>query len=599
MTTNRKRPLMGVDNILQMQDNGYKSSVSAISEIIDNSIQANAKTIDVVIIRNTTRSKNEIDELLIIDDGDGMNMEVFDKALQMSSGTRGTAKSGLGKYGQGLPNASISQTKRVEVYTYQNNKILFNHIDLDEIYESGEAYLPDAESVSKIDIPLFKIGKIKANKTGTIVRWCTPNKIRPKTAKVLSEHIEMLAGRIFRYFLNGYDDGINGIRKCKINVLVYDYNGSNYEINLNQSRKEILPFDPMFLMENTQMNSLFPKNLHPTSDKWPHSTTKIFEVDYNGKKEKSKVEIIFSYCRREEREKHGRNAGSAPFGKKYLKRNLFGSTGYDNISIVRSGREIDAGNYGFLGDISDNTERFWSAEIHIEPIIDSIVGVDNKKQQASEIKFLDSELFSDEDTHEILIWISSFTDENRKEVKKKMKLLDIDSPDGTDGDGEGNPALPPGGQSEPGEPGTEDDIDAIELKKIKKEFFNWIKERYDNLKDSEITKMVDYALSIRDNHIFIKSDLGDSALYSYSVFGTKVLIEINYTHSFYERFMKQFEQDPTQEKSLRSLRLLIGSLVNAEILNKTQEKSLIKDRRNLKSRMAESLDDYIDDLYSS
>ena len=111
--------------------------------------------------------------------------------------------------------------------------------------------------------------------------------------------------------------------------------------------------------------------------------------------------------------------------------------------------------------------------------------------------------------------------------------------------------------------------------------------------------MVDSALSIRDHHIFIKSDLGDSALYSYNVFGTKVLIEINYTHSFYERFMKQFEQDPTKEKSLRSLRLLLGSLVNAEILNKTQEKSLLKDRRNLKSRMAESLDDYINDLYSS
>ena len=87
MTTNRKRPLMGVDNILQMQDNGYKSSVSAISEIIDNSIQANAKTIDVVIIRNTTRSKNEIDELLIVDDGDGMNMKVFDKALEVAIAT--------------------------------------------------------------------------------------------------------------------------------------------------------------------------------------------------------------------------------------------------------------------------------------------------------------------------------------------------------------------------------------------------------------------------------------------------------------------------------------------------------------------------------
>lgn len=597
MTTNRKRPLMGVDNILQMQDNGYKSSVSAISEIIDNSIQANATTIDVVIIRNTTRSKNEIDELLIIDDGDGMDMEVFDKALQMSSGTRGTAKSGLGKYGQGLPNASISQTKRVEVYTYQNNKILFNHIDLDEIYESGEAFLPDAESVSKIDIPLFKKGKIKANKTGTIVRWCSPNKIRPKTAKVLSEHIEMLAGRMFRYFLNGYDDGINGIRKCKINVLVFDYNGSNYEINLNQSRKEILPFDPMFLMENTQMNQLFPESIHPTSNKYPHSTAKIFEVDYNGKKEKTKLEIIFSYCRREERDRYGSRAGGTDFGKKYLKRNLFRSAGYDNISIVRSGREIDAGNFGFIKDISKPQNRWWSVEIHIEPIIDSIVGVDNKKQQASEIKYLDLDIISDEDTHEILRWISIFTDENINSVVDIMDLSETTG--GNSGGGQGNPELFPGGESEPGEPGTEDDIDDIELKKIKKEFFNWIKERYDNLKDSEIIEKVDYALSIRDNHIFIKSDLGDSALYSYSVFGTKVLIEINYTHSFYERFMKQFEQDPTQEKSVRSLRLLIGSLVNAEILNKTQEKSLLKDRRNLKSRMAESLDDYIDDLYSS
>ena len=599
MTTNKKRPLMGVDNILSKQDNGYKSTVSAISEVIDNSIQANATIVDVVIVRNTTRSKNEIDELLIIDNGDGMNEEVFNKALMMSSGTRGRAKSGLGKYGQGLPNASISQTKRVEVYTYQNNNILFNHIDLDEIYESGKAILPDTERVNKINIPLFEKGKIRPNNNGTIVRWCNPNKIRPKTAKVLSDHIEMLAGRIFRYFLKGYDDGVNGLQKCKINVLVYDYNGSNYEINLNQSRKDILPFDPMFLMENTQMNRLFPKNSHPTSDKWPHSTIKIFEVDYNGKKEKSKVEIIFSYCRRKERDVHGRNAGNETFGKKYLKRNLFRSSGYDNISIIRSGREIDAGNFGFIGDVSDNRNRWWSAEIHIEPIIDSIVGVDDKKQQASEIKFLDSEDYSDEDTHEIIRWISSFTDQNINAVKKKMNLLDIDGSGGNSVVGGSEPSLPPGGQTEPGEPGTEEDIDAIELKKIKKEFFNWIKERYDNLKDSEITKMVDYALSIRDNHIFIKSDLGDSALYSYSVFGTKVLIEINHTHSFYERFMKQFEQDPTQEKSLRSLRLLIGALVNAEILNRTQEKSLIKDRRNLKSRMAESLDDYIDDLYSS
>jgi len=590
---------MGVDNILEMQDNGYKSTVSAISEIIDNSLQANAKNVDVVIIRNTTRNKNEIDEVLIIDDGDGMNEDTFDKALQMSAGTRSKAKSGLGKYGQGLPNSSISQTKRVEVYTMQNGEILFNHIDLDEIYESGEAYLPDPEKRNSIDIPIINTGKIQAKNTGTIVRWCNPNRVRPKTARVLANHIKLTAGRIFRYYLNGFNDSNGKKFKSKINVLVYEYNGSNYEINDFDSSKNIAPFDPMFLMNKTQMNTDFTAHNNPTSDLWPESISKTFEVEYNGTVESTTVEIKLSYCRREERDRYGRNAGSKDFGIKYLKRNLFNSSGYDNISIVRAGREIDAGNFGFIGDISLPTNRWWSVEIHIEPTIDSIVGVDNKKQQASEIKFLDTDLINDDETHEIIRWISVFTSENISAVKQKMNEPDTNSGNSGGGSGSGGGGLPPGGTAEPGEPGTTTPIDPETLSEIKKEFFDWIKERYSNLTDEEILEIVEYALSIRDNHIFIKSDLGDSALYSYKIFGTKVLIEINYNHSFYERFMKNFEEDPAAEKSIRSLRLLIGSFVNAEILNSTQDKSLLKDRRNIKSRMAESLDDYIDDLFSS
>ena len=596
---NNKRPLMGVDNILEMQDNGYKSTVSAISEIIDNSLQANAKNVDVVIIRNTTRNRNEIDEVLIIDDGDGMNEETFDKALQMSAGTRSKAKSGLGKYGQGLPNSSISQTKRVEVYTMQNGEILFNHIDLDEIYESGEAYLPDPEKRNLIDIPIIKKGKIQLKDTGTIVRWCNPNRVRPKTARVLAEHIKLTAGRIFRYYLNGFKDENGKKCKSKINVLVYENNGTNYEINNFDSSTSIAPFDPMFLMKKTQMNSDFSAHNNPTSDLWPESISKTFEVEYNGKVETTKVDIKLSYCRREERDLYGRNAGDKAFGKKYLKRNLFNSSGYDNISIVRAGREIDAGNFGFIGDISLSTNRWWSVEIHIEPTIDSIVGVDNKKQQASEIKFLDKDQLKDDDTHEIIRWISVFTSENIRAVMNKMDepTTSFNFCGGSQKPGGGN--LPPGGSAEPGEPGTKTPIDPAALSKIKQEFFNWIKERYPNLSDEEILDSVDHCLSIRDNHIFIKSDLGDSALYSYKVFGTKVLIEINYRHSFYKRFMKNFEEDPKAEKSIRSLRLLIGSFVNSEIFNSTQDKEILKDRRNIKSRMAESLDDYIDDLYSN
>ena len=593
---------MGTDNILELQDNGYKSTVSALSEIIDNSIQANAKNIDIILIRNTTRDYDEIDEILIIDDGDGMNESTFEKALQMSSGSRSNAKSGLGKYGQGLPNSSISQTKRVEVYTMQNGNILYNHIDLNEIYESKEAYLPDTEKRNVIDIPIILSKKILAPAKGTIVRWVKPNRVKPKTAKTLALHIEEIAGRTFRYFINGYVDKIGQTYKCNISVKVFDFNGKNFEPNSFSSIKSIKPFDPMFLMENTQMNKLFPDSIHPTSELYKEPIKKTFEVTYQGEKIQTVIEIKLSFCKKIERNRYGRNAGGEPFGKKYLKRNMIGTMGYNNISIIREGREIDSGSYGFIGDVSNNTERWWSAEIIVEPIIDSIIGIDNKKQQAAEIKFLDkSEETSDSDTHEIIKWISLWLDENIKQVKKIVNEQNANDPgQGNLGNNAPTVRLPPGGKTEAGDPvDPGHEIGDSEKNIIKKEFYKWIIDRYPDLLEKEVMEIVNYALSIRDNHIFIKSDLGDTQLYNYNVFGTKVLIEINYSHSFYRRFMQPFEEDSQQEKSLRSIRLLIGAMVNSEIVNKTQDKSLIKDRRNIKNRMSESLDDYIEDLYSS
>lgn len=596
-----KRPLMGTDNILELQDNGYKSTVSAISEIIDNSIQANATNVDIVIIRNTTRETDEIDEIMIIDNGDGMDQSTFNKALQMSSGSRSKAKSGLGKYGQGLPNSSISQTKRVEVYTMQKGKILYNHIDLDELYESREAYLPDTEKRNDIDIPIFKSKKLKAHDTGTIVRWVNPNKVKPKTARTLVTHIVQIAGRTFRYFINEFKDNDGKNYKCNINILVFDFNGKNYEPDNFISKKNILPFDPMFLMHTTQMNKLFPESSHPTSSIYPNTIKKEFKVIYNNEEVKTIVEIKLSYCKKEERDRYGTNAGSTPFGKKYLYRNLIGTSGYNNISIIRAGREIDYGSFGFIGDTSDPKNRWWSAEILVEPVIDSIIGIDNKKQQASQIQKIETgSPAEDYDHHEIIRWISTFLNANIISVKAIIDSQNASS-SGTPGKGKGKgPKLPPGGGTEPGDsgnPGATPDDD--EMKKIKKELFEWIKERYPQLKDDEIWEIVDYAFSIKDCHIFIKSDLGDTQLYSYKVFGTKVLIEINYTHSFYIRFIQGFEEDPSQEKSLRSIRLLIGAMVNAEIVNSTSEKEIIKDRRNIKNRMSESLEDYIEDLHSS
>lgn len=595
---------MGTENILDLQNNGYKNSVFAISEIIDNSIQAEATKVDVIIVNKTTSSSN-IPEIIIVDNGLGMNRKEFSTALMMNSGTRGGAKKGLGKYGQGLPNSSISQTKRVEVFTTKNNKTLFNYIDLDEIFYSQEPFLPEIEEKSKVDIEILEKADYDIPKTGTVVRWVNPNKISPKTVRLLVENTEKLISRIFRHYLNGFEE--NGkTTRTEINILVYDYNGKQYGINKTLSRYQILPFDPMFLMDNTIMSEEFKRHNHPTN-KLHDRANKKFEIEtVNDKNEvikhEAEIEILFSYVKPEERFRDGGGGGKAEknFSNIYKKRKIKGSRGYDNISIVRSNREIDCGDFGFLPEGLKEIYRWWSVEIRTNADVDSIIGIDNKKQQASNIKSLDGN--DENDDHEIIKFISETISGNiesmMREINSQWSLF-------SDNDkikpykNQKNETVKPLG---PTEPDDEQDYNNETTDTDRKELYDWIKARYEDLEDKEILSRVDWAFSISDKYIFVYSDLGDTALYNFQLYGNKVLIEINLNHSFYKEFIAKLEENNSnhlENKKIRSIRLLICSFVKAEIMNRTDDTSINRYLRKYKNSVAISLDEYIDDLFSN
>jgi hypothetical protein len=413
---------MVTDNILEFQNNGHRSTSSAIAEIIDNSIQADSKNIDIVIIRNTKRTENEIEEILIIDDGFGMNEDTFNNVLQIGT-SRGRANSGSGRYGVGLPWASISQTKRVEVYTIQKNKKLFNYIDLEEINENRKDFLPEIEHLDIIKIPIFEDGKISISQNGTIVRWVKPNRLVPKTAKTLADHIEKVCGKIYRNLINGYTGRDKKEYKVHINVMVYDYDNESFEINDALTKRSIKAFDPMFLMQNTQMNELFPLSIHPTSQIYPYECKRTFTIEGYNEKIETTVEIKFSYCKKEERNRYGSNASATRFRNMYYKRNMLGGSrfGYQNISVIRAGIEIDSGDFGFLNSLEE-TDRWWSAEILVNPEIDSIIGVTNNKRYALNIKYIDKSWGADANTHEILRWISTYLEQNIKTVRKLINI---------------------------------------------------------------------------------------------------------------------------------------------------------------------------------
>ena len=47
---------------------------------IDNSIQANAKNVDIIIVQDK-KNRDEIIDIIIVDDGDGMDINTFQFAL--------------------------------------------------------------------------------------------------------------------------------------------------------------------------------------------------------------------------------------------------------------------------------------------------------------------------------------------------------------------------------------------------------------------------------------------------------------------------------------------------------------------------------------
>ncbi|MCL4256739.1 MAG: ATP-binding protein, partial [Anaerolineae bacterium] len=186
-----------------MRDNGYKNAAYAIAELMDNSIQAGATRVELLCAEKTElakqRQRTRIHQLAVLDNGCGMNADVLLMALQFGNGTRLTPEhqTGIGRFGMGLPNSSISQARSVEVWSWQDGveNALYTYLDIDEIERGELRYVPVPQPK-----PIPKIwreaGKTFDN-TGTLVVWSNLDRCQWRTAKTIIDNSEMLIGRMY------------------------------------------------------------------------------------------------------------------------------------------------------------------------------------------------------------------------------------------------------------------------------------------------------------------------------------------------------------------------------------------------------------------
>ena len=144
-----------------LRDIGY-SLETAISDIIDNSITAGARCIQ---IHTDTYSEDPF--VAVIDDGSGMTEEELIAAMRPGSRNPLDARrdADLGRFGLGLKSASFSQCRRLTVVTRKAGKTSAAVWDLDEVakHNKWSVYLLDDIS----GLPVVD----KFSSSGTLVVW--------------------------------------------------------------------------------------------------------------------------------------------------------------------------------------------------------------------------------------------------------------------------------------------------------------------------------------------------------------------------------------------------------------------------------------------
>jgi hypothetical protein len=411
-----------------LRNTGYKNIESAVSEIIDNSIEAGARDVFVLVTDNLpsylgASSRKIVTEIAFLDNGTGMNLTTLHSCLQIGSSTRRERK-GMGRFGVGLPQASLHVCPRVEVYSWQNgiNNCFMTYLDISLIQQGIQkefdnpvpATIPD-EYEDYLHYQMIDEQFDFSNK-GTLVIWKNCDRVSPGTVTPLFNRLEFAIGQKFRHLIQ---DGTQRIYlKHRLNEML---------------DRKVMPNDPLFLMKpnlvlgntntpgtiDSRNNRDYTEPLFESykNETYPDGIMKV-PVKYRDRDTKeikeSYVTLSFSVVRREfyDLTAISGNPGGTKMGKHVEK--------LEGISVVRAKREIDFGKFDFYNNLNEPEHRWWGCEISFSPELDEAFGVSNNKQHVELIKLSDEE-YEDDDLKPIWLQIRKYISDTIKAMYNRNK----------------------------------------------------------------------------------------------------------------------------------------------------------------------------------
>ena len=186
---------------------GYKHCGTALDELIDNSIEAGAEHVHVAFGFQESEAKPT--SIAVIDDGVGMVPDMVRAAVVWGGTHREAGRNGFGRFGYGLPSASVSQGRAFTVYS-RTAPAPFNAVtlDIDDIsagkYVRGGRVVVPKPRVRKL--PEWVHEYVETNvddpdTVRTVVVWEKLDRLTWRTASALERNLLQHFGVTYRNYL--------------------------------------------------------------------------------------------------------------------------------------------------------------------------------------------------------------------------------------------------------------------------------------------------------------------------------------------------------------------------------------------------------------
>lgn len=552
-----------------MRDSGYRDIRKALNDLMDNSEQAGAKKIAIVTTTDREDVKNareRISNIAVIDDGHGMFPEMLEIAVKWGGTDRHNQRDGLGRFGFGLPTASISVTRVYEVYSktkkgdWHKVKVDLNEIANNAMKSGGNAsYSPKFEKAAP---PAFVKDYIKKHwkkddlEQGTVVLLTNPDRIRSfALPQIFQSKLLQNIGLTYRHYMP--------------------------DISFLVNEKKVEMIDPLFLNPNCigydAGNGIMAEGIDemiiPVKNKLA-----------NGANVEGDIKFRFSFLPYKfQKDKEGK---LIPNRMNTMKEN----NGY--FIVCRAGRQIDiVTETNYQNESDDHTlnvyDRNWAIELNFDPILDELFGITTNKQQVEIESFL-WDIFKQ---HNIPAIVSSFNSKFNKLRTKDDVTKEEEKEDNRDSELIMHNA---------------DKFDKLELPKEKQEQAEEkLREEAEEVAEKEnedvetvVVRMENEAEKRKFKIEF--TDLPGAPFYDIEIWGPQIRIKINTAHRFYADIYSQ--QDQRGKTALELLLFVLGKCesesAGEKLLFYGNERFEWSRKLDLRLKMLDKQDPIIDKLTS-